>query len=276
MSFLNAWHTYTTLTASDASVLVWHVATYQAPLRDMQVHGLALTMVLGVSLRVFPSMFGVPQTPPRRALWVLGLITAAVGIECVVFVAYRWSGNHIIAAFLMIPWLMLAGAVAWLVVPWQLWKPLPFASRSNKFVRSAYSWLGLSFAMLLMLPAYTSWVGIPFSHAYYGAIRHAITVGFLSQMIIAISSKVTPRLRGIDEAGLTELRGVFILANIGCALRVFGQVLTDTVPQVYSIIGFSGILEVAAFLWWAISIVSLLRSAKPAFAQTMAKGTLSS
>lgn len=271
MSVMNAWHTFTTLTAPGMAELVWHVATYQAPLRDMQVHGLALTMALGVSLRVFPSMFGLPKTPTRRAWLALALITAAVVMECIVFVAYRWSGNHVIAAFLTISWLMLAGAVAWLVIPWQLWRPLPFAGRSNKFVRSAYGWLGVSLVMLLLLPVYTHAVGVPFSHAYYGAIRHAITVGFLSQMIIAVSSNVTPRLRGIDEAILSDLRGPFLLANAGCALRVAGQVLTDTVPTVYSIFAFSGILEVAAFLWWAITIMAVLRPVASTRAPTMAK-----
>src|SRR4051812_2781490 len=34
------------------------MATYQAPLRDLQVHGLALSMVLGVAIRLFPGLFG--------------------------------------------------------------------------------------------------------------------------------------------------------------------------------------------------------------------------
>src|SRR5690606_33470852 len=45
---MNVWHTWTTMTAPDAEALTWYVATYQAPLRDLQIHGLALFMILGV------------------------------------------------------------------------------------------------------------------------------------------------------------------------------------------------------------------------------------
>ena len=69
----------------------------------------------------------------------------------------------------------------------------------------------LSLAMLVLLPAYQSallpWLApdsaaarIGFSHAYYGAIRHAITVGFVSLMIVGVASKVVPTLNGVDGA----------------------------------------------------------------------------
>ncbi|MGA2501173.1 MAG: hypothetical protein ABSH20_25830, partial [Tepidisphaeraceae bacterium] len=104
MSLLDSWHTYATLSAKTREELLWHVATYQAPLRDMQIHGLAMFMILGVSIRKLPGFFGVPATPRRRGWWALAILSVAVVAECVLFVAYRWSGSHILAAFLMIPW----------------------------------------------------------------------------------------------------------------------------------------------------------------------------
>jgi hypothetical protein len=41
----------------------------------------------------------------------------------------------------------------------------------------------------------------PFSHAYYGSIRHAITVGFASQMIMGVAAYVVPALRGVPRQG---------------------------------------------------------------------------
>ena len=38
----------------------------------------------------------------------------------------------------------------------------------------------------------------PFSHAYLGAYRHALTVGFILMMIVGVSSKVVPTLSGVD------------------------------------------------------------------------------
>ena len=40
------------------------VATWQAPLRDLQIHGFALLMILGVSQRLLHPMFGLPAPGP--------------------------------------------------------------------------------------------------------------------------------------------------------------------------------------------------------------------
>jgi hypothetical protein len=43
------------------------------------------------------------------------------------------------------------------------------------------------------------------SHAFYGATRHAITVGFISLMIVGVSSKVVPTLNGVDVKTLAAM-----------------------------------------------------------------------
>lgn len=259
MAALDLWHTYATMSAATTNALLWHVATYQAPLRDMQIHGLGLLMVLGVAMWTFPDMFRLPAVPVRPAWRALVLLNAAVIGECVLFVAYRWTGNHVLAAFLMVPWLLLPVGVATVVLPWRPWRPFPAIDRSGKFVRAAFGWLAISMLMLVLLPAYTKLAGVPFSHAYYGAIRHAITVGFLSLMILGVASKVVPALNGIAPATLSSLIGPFALLNLGCATRVGCQVLTDFVPQAYAVIGVSGVLEVTALAWWGIGLITLMR-----------------
>jgi len=57
--------------------------------------------------------------------------------------------------------------------------PVAERDRSLKFVRAAYAWLG--------------------------AYRHACTVGFISMMILGISSRVAPILAGIRSAELDAL-----------------------------------------------------------------------
>ena len=88
--------------------------------------------------------------------------------------------------------MLLALGCAVVVLPWRLWRRPPRNERSARFVRLAYAWLGLSLLMLLFLPVYQVLSGLPFSHAYYGAIRHAVTVGFVSQMIVGVSTLVVP------------------------------------------------------------------------------------
>src|SRR5690606_27366587 len=143
-SVLNVWHAWVTMTAADAAALTWYVATYQAPLRDVQIHGVALFMILGVSTRMLPGIFGVRPVGARRAWWALGVLTAAVLGEIGLFLAYRWTGNHALAAALMVPWAMLAAGVGMVAGPWRPWRRFPVADRVGKFVRAAYGWLAVS------------------------------------------------------------------------------------------------------------------------------------
>lgn len=266
MSVFTLWHTYQTMAATTREQLLWYVATYQAPLRDLQVHGLALFMILGVCLRMLPALFDVPAVPRRRAWTGLALLTFAVIAEVVLFIIYRWTHQHAWAGAMWLSWVLLAVGVAVIAWPWRLWRSLPSAEaqfdRSAKFIRAAYGWLAVSLVMLLLLPVYQVISGIDFSHAYYGAIRHAITVGFISLMIMGFAGKVVPTLNGIDTRTLSPLWGPFILVNLGCFLRVSTQTLTDFHPLFFAIIGLSGTLEVTGLAWWGAGLIQVMRRGK--------------
>jgi len=162
----------------------------------------------------------------------------------------------------MFPWLMLAIGCAMVAGPWRLWRPLPVSDRSGKFVRAAYTWLAVSLVMLLLLPVYQIASEIKFSHAYYGAIRHAMTVGFISLMIMGMAAKVVPMLSGRNPRELPALWGPFILVNAGCFLRVSTQTLTDWHHGFFAVVGVSGILEVAGLAWWGAGLVRAMARGK--------------
>ena len=226
-SVFSVWHSWQTMIAPSLDALIWSIATYQAPLRDLQVHGLALFMILGVSLRMLPASFGLARISEERAWWALGLLTTAVMGETALFLVYRWTGNHLIAAGLVPTWVIMTLAVLMISLPWLFWRPMPEPDRSGKFVRAAYTWLPVSLVMLTMMPFYNRLLGMGFSHAYFGATRHAITVGFISLMIMGMAGKVVPTLNGVDPKTPGSLRGPFLLVNLGCILRVTMQIATD-------------------------------------------------
>jgi hypothetical protein len=254
----SVWHTWHTMTAATSRTLVWRVATYQAPLRDLQVHGLAMFMVLGVSLKMLPGLFGVPRIADRRAWAALCVLLASVVAEAALFLGYRFTGDHRLAAGLVLPWLGLVVGAALIVLPWRPWRAFPERDRSTKFVRAAYGWLFVSLVMLLLMPAYLPAVGLKFSHAYFGATRHAITVGFISLMIMGFAAKVVPTLNGVPGAALGRLWGPFLLVNIGCALRVSLQTLTDIWPGAFPLVGISGTLEVIGLGWWGLGLAAIM------------------
>jgi hypothetical protein len=248
--------------------LVPLVAAWQGALRDIQIHGFATLMILGVSQRLLPHMLNFPAGSPRLARWCLVGLNLAVAGEAVGLVLMRLDGRAW-AGLWYGSVLLLAGCVVLLVRNWGVFGPAEGRDRSRKFVRAAYAWLLVSLAMLVALPAY-QFAALPainpgaaavktgFSHAYYGAARHAITVGFVSLMIVGVASKVVPTLRGADPTALTRLWVPFALINLGCSLRVVGQTATDWADWVFPLAGVSGVLEVTGLAVWGATLPRLM------------------
>jgi len=259
-----------TIQAADRLHLFRLVATWQGPLRDVQIHGFALLMILGVSQRMFHYFYGLPAPHARRSVIALvGLNLAVVG-EAAGLILMQTAG-HAWASLWYSSVLVLTASAAYLVSDWHIFSRTSEPDRSFKFLRTAYVWLFVSLTMLVLLPTYQFAVlprfaaeshaaHIGFSHAYYGAIRHAITVGFVSLMIMGVAGKVVPTLAGRDARRLNRLWLPFVLVNAGCALRVSMQTLTDFTASAYPIAGVSGLLELTGLAIWGIHLWRLMGS----------------
>jgi hypothetical protein len=257
-----------TLTTHDHDRLLWFIATWQAPLREIQIHGFAMLMILGTSQRIFHYFYGLPVPNPHKSLIALvGLNISLMGVVSG-FLLMRLVG-HAWATLWYGSTVAMAVTVFWLVSGWRLYGPAQDIDRGLKFLRTAYVWLFISLAMLVLLPAYqfgilsyfapqSAAAGIGFSHAYYGAIRHAVTVGFVSQMIMGVAAKVVPALAAIDVRRLPSLWAPFALLNVGCALRVATQILTDYTSAAFPVSGASGVLELAALAVWGVHLWRLM------------------
>jgi hypothetical protein len=150
-----------------------------------------------------------------------------------------------------------------LVIQLRTFTPTTQPDRSWKFIRAAFVWLLIAMLMLPFLVPYGVWTGQGFSHAFWGAHLHAFTVGFISMMMIGVSSHVVPILAGIDSKQLTAPWGPFVLGNAGCAGRVLLQILTDWFPgTAYSLIGITGVLELTALAWWDIGLWRVMNLSK--------------
>lgn len=248
-----------TTTAANPQQLIRRVATFQAPLRTFQVHGFALLMILGVSQRFLSGMYGFSQAGGQRSrrYW-LPLNLAVLGEACFL-VLLQQRHEPVWGILLYASILLLAGSVLGLTLPWRLWSPCSESDRSLKFIRAAYAWLYLSLAMLVVMPFYLRATSQAFSHAYYGAARHAITVGFVSMMILGVGSRIVPTLLGRDITQLSRLVLPFVLLNVGCLLRVSLQVATDFTAAAFPVAGVSGLLEVSAIGIWGTHLWKLMR-----------------
>lgn len=257
-----------TLGAGSRDELLHLVATYQAALREVQIHGFAMLMVLGVSQYLLPHIYGAVKVRPRASYLLLGLINLAVVGEVAGLILMRLAG-HQFAALWYPSVLLLAGATTVLVFKLRVFRAVPDPDRSLKFIRAAYVWLLVSLAMMVALPFYQFFllpalspgseaVHTGFSHAFYGAARHAITVGFLSLMIVGVAAKVVPTLSGFDIKTLPALWLPFVLINVGCAWRVSVQIATDLNAASFPIVGVSGLLEVTGLAIWGAHLWRLM------------------
>lgn len=250
---------YITATAPDKGALVSAVATYQLPLRQIQLFGLATMMILGVSLRFMPPVFGFSDPGEklyRRAFWPLNIgIAASAVLFVVMFKTHEFvrvgMAYYAASLFIVVPAL-------WISLSFKPWGKVSGSDRSIKFIRASHGWFVLSLLMLAFEPWYNRLTGQTFSHAYHGAMQHALTVGFVSMSILGVGAKVVANLNGADTARLSGLWVVFTLINVGCGLRVGNQVLTDFAPGSFSTLGVSGILVLAALALWALHMAALM------------------
>ncbi len=254
MSVASTWHTWNICKASSFDNLVWYIATFQAPLRNLQIHGFMLFMIFGISIKAFPTFFDLPKVPRRQAWKVWWLFIVALLTEISFFLLYRLIGLHYFASALLLPWILYCLGTVSILRIWCLSKPFKEKHPSNKFMRWSYRWLLVSLTLLVLMPLYQWFSEISFSHAYYGAIRHAITVGFISLFLMGMGIKIfSPSSRCIVGHNTA-----FFLVNIGCFLRVTLQILTDSTPIAFVFVGVSGICELIAFTLWGSCLTTTI------------------
>jgi hypothetical protein len=240
----------------DLTSRVLFIGEWMPVARDVQFLGFVACMVFGVSLVKLGSCLGFQQAHRSWGVAGFALWVAGVAIRCVGWVVSFESALQSDGLYRIGTVLLGAGAVCVLVSSRVLegatWSP------STKFVRAAYCWLVVAAVMMAVEPVHLSAIGVPFSHAYTGAIRHAVTVGFISQMIIGVGAHVVNRMRSVPEPAQARLLTTFFLLNVGNAGRVGLEVATDYSQAAFLPMGATGFIELTAILLWGIVLLGLL------------------
>jgi len=239
---------------ADPMQSVLFVAQYFPPYRDAQFLGFVTMMIFGVSLVKMHSCFGAEEACPYFGtagfcLWTTGLLMRMFG-----WMLYFRSGMTDGNLYFASGWILAAGAVA-LVVSSRMFRPLSIKLSSHKFIRAAYVWLIIAGLLMCLERTHLQLTGAPFSHAYIGAIRHAVTVGFISQMILGVALRVTYAMNDIPSDQAPALWLPFILLNLGNGLRVALEVATDYTGRAFMPMGFTGFIELIALGMWAFAIL---------------------
>ena len=229
------------------------VSEWFPPYREAQFLGFVAMMIFGVAFVKMNSCFGAkpalrPQGEAGFILWNVGLLARMIG-----WVVYFRSGMAPSSASLYhFGGVALAASAVLLVTSTRLFEKTETTIPAHKFVRGAMAWLLVAGALLLLEPLHLKLIGQPFSHAYIGAIRHAVTVGFISQMILGVGMHVVANMN--DLVDRRPLWSVFYLLNIGNALRVAFEIATDYAPKAFLPMGFTGFVELTGLFMWAFYV----------------------
>jgi hypothetical protein len=243
------------LFAVDGQQQVMRIALIDGPLREVQLLGFAALIIAGVSQRFVPVVYGL--NPPRHdhLKAIFWIINGSLILNVVSYLLLLQTFNPAFVIPLEIAYLAMPVWAVLLAKQIGIFRKAQRPDRSFKFIRATYAWLLIAAVMLPLFPAYSTLTHQLFAHSWMGAYRHAFTVGFISMMILGVSSRVVPILAGIDSAKLTSLWGPFVLINVGNAARVSLQILTDWFPKsAYALVGFTGFVEVIALAWWGIHL----------------------
>jgi hypothetical protein len=223
--------------------------------------GFLLSFVLGYSLRLLPIFVGLPSGSRQAAWAALFALTTGAAAE----VTARLAGLPGLSAAAM--GVTALGVIAALAAlrPWCRMISAGDAEARwlRRFAATAYLWLLVAAVLLLGLrcaEALTS-VSPLLGHAFGGASRHALTVGFVSLMIVGVAWRILPIFSGAPKAAPALVPSVFALLVTGNALRVTGQAAAGLWGGAwYGVMGISGWLELTGVTLFALDVLRLMRA----------------
>jgi hypothetical protein len=249
-------------TAADQNELIHRIALLDGPLRDIQLLGFVAMIIAGVSQRFIPVVYQLGRPRHDRQTLIFWLMNASLLLDVASYVLTLTTRNPVFALGLETSFILMLAWAILLARQLRIFAAPGERDRSWKFVRTSYLWLLIAIVMLPFFPIYGILTHQYFARSFMGAYRHAFTVGFVTLMIVGVSSRVVPILAGIDSGRLSALWGPFILLNVGNAGRVTLQILTDFIPRVaYPLVGFTGFLELTALAWWGVGLWRVMNTA---------------
>ncbi len=118
----------------------------------------------------------------------------------------------------------------------------------------AFFWLLASLVLLTAGYVYEVAYATRLPHAYLGAVRHALTVGFVTTLVAGVGGRLLPVLSRTVLALPRFAVMVLVLLGVGNALRVVTEMATIWFAGAYRLMPWSALLEVAALSLFAVSV----------------------
>jgi hypothetical protein len=206
--------------------------------------GFLVPFVWGFSAKWMPVFLGLAPLRPR---WLGAAVSVSLGGVLLTFAG--WGA--------MATWLFAAGTLL-AIAALRIFEPAQKEAKTRGvhssfpyFIRAAYGWLLISALLGIAAALWDTSGGI------WGASRHALTVGFISVMILSVGCRVLPAFAAMRLLWSPRLMfAALALLTGGCALRVSCEVLAyqGYVPWAWSVLPTSAVLELAGLTAFAVNI----------------------
>jgi hypothetical protein len=246
-------------------------ATLQPVMWESALWGFAASWLFGMSLRILPVFMGVTPARPRATRRLFIAYEAAV---------FAWVATALVQTWT--PWpagRVLAGsalAASTLGLVLQvgvLGRREPSVADDGgyaKFIVAAYTWL---LAAIIFAPGWTAGAALagtetPALLLDFG--RHAFTLGFLTQMIVGVATRIVPVFSGAPLWSRTARDATFGLLNAAVAVRALQVVVEFASATVWPYISLSGAFGLSAFIAFALNVFMTMRSRATAAARVAA------
>lgn len=244
-------------------------SSQDAPLLEMYFFGFITLFVLGISIRVLPHFLSL--RPPRVRFFAPALGIYSTGLA--VWVAVGWVAAF--SSWTEPDWLTAAGIYAMgagvLLFVFGLNLHLPGVRDETsdapgpheKLIRTAYVWLVAAFAIEAWYA--TKGMAGDFRPDFLenGAARHALALGFFTQMVFGVGSRALPAFAGKKLHSEKLVTIAWVLINIAALQRV-GHALFPWGGATFRFdhIAVAGVIGLVALIVFAYNIMRTVRPSR--------------
>lgn len=254
--------------ASVTLALRWHEAaegpghfgeSMRQLLMELAIFGFALNAIYGFGQKLLSGIVG-SGTPRGRAIEATFWLHNA-GVALLAFSHSDWTaflGPFGVAALAAAAFSYAFGMRGFVRVRRTSPRPEVGQGVLRRYVQLAFFWLLAAMVLLLFAGLYWDARGLTPPHAYLGAFRHALTVGFMTTLILGVGQRLLPILGHTLLPWPQLVLPTFLLIAVGNLLRVLTEMATEVSTTAFPFMPFSAVLELSALLLFTANAVRTL------------------
>jgi hypothetical protein len=231
-------------------------------LMELAIFGFALNAIYGFGQKLLSGIVGSGTPRPRAIEATFWLHNAGV-----ILLSLAHAGWVVFAGLFGVA-ALAAGALSYAIgmrgflrVRRSTTRPEIGQTVLRHYVQLAFFWLLVGMALLLVADLYWGARGLAPPHAYLGAVRHALTVGFMTTLILGVGQRLLPILGHTLLPWPRLVLPTFLLIAVGNLLRVLTELATAASETAFALMPLSAVLELSAL---ALFTANALRTLWPA------------